>query len=245
MTDARSWTPYCGAAPAPAEWAMRWNLDPLLLAALALAAFAFIRFGPAERRARICFWSAWGLTVLLFVSPLCALSSALFSVRVVHHALLATVIAPLLARAMPELPLSGGPLRWTAAHVLTLWFWHAPPAYDWALSSDGIFWAMQLSILATATGFWAAVRRAPAPAALAVLLFSMAAMGLLGALITFAPVPLYAPHLLSAALWGWQPLEDQQLAGLVMWVPASLLYLAAALWRLSPLLEPTAPARAR
>ncbi len=55
-------------------------------------------------------------------------------------------------------------------------------------------------------------------------------MGLLGALITFAARPLYAPHFLTTLAWGLEPLEDQQLAGLIMWAPAAGFYLAAALF---------------
>jgi len=47
------------------------------------------------------------------------------------------------------------------------------------------------------------------------LLVAMVAMGLLGALITFAGQPLYAPHLLTTEVWGLDPLEDQQTAGLI------------------------------
>ena len=49
--------------------------------------------------------------------------------------------------------------------------------------------------------------------------------GLLGALLTFAGRPLYAAHLSTTAAWGLTPLEDQQLAGLIMWIPASLIHL--------------------
>ena len=53
-------------------------------------------------------------------------------------------------------------------------------------------------------------------------------MGVFGAILTFAPAPWYSSHLLTTALWHLTPLEDQQLAGVVMWAPASLAYLAAA-----------------
>jgi putative membrane protein len=52
---------------------------------------------------------------------------------------------------------------------------------------------------------------------------------ILGALLTFARAPWYTSHLGSTAAWGLTPLEDQQLAGLIMWVPGGLIYLAAAL----------------
>ena len=54
-------------------------------------------------------------------------------------------------------------------------------------------------------------------------------MGLLGALITFAGQPLYAPHFFTTEPWGLSALEDQQVAGLIMWAPSAGLYLAAAL----------------
>jgi putative membrane protein len=49
-------------------------------------------------------------------------------------------------------------------------------------------------------------------------------------LITFAGRPLYAPHFVSTLSWGVSPLEDQQLAGITMWAPGSIAYLAAAMW---------------
>ena len=89
---------------------------------------------------------------------------------------------------------------------------------------------MQLTLLGTAAGFWAALRRSAVPAGVAALLASTVLMGLLGALITFARAPLYAPHFATTGPWGLSPLEDQQLAGLIMWVPSAGLYLAAALF---------------
>ena len=55
-------------------------------------------------------------------------------------------------------------------------------------------------------------------------------MGLLGALIVFAPRPLYVVHFASTAAWGLTPLADQQLAGLLMWVLAMIPYVGGGLW---------------
>jgi putative membrane protein len=118
----------------------------------------------------------------------------------------------------------------TALAALAFCTWHAPAPYAAALSSDAVFALMQLSILASATAFWFAVRQAPPAAAMAAILATMVLMGLLGALITFAARPLYEPHFASTLEWGVSPLEDQQLAGLLMWAPGSLAYLAAAAW---------------
>jgi putative membrane protein len=123
----------------------------------------------------------------------------------------------------------GSVALWTIVQAVLFWFWHAPAPYSAALSNDGLYWLMQLSILGSAVPFWIAVSNASLPMAIGGLLTSMVAMGLLGALITFAGHPLYAPHFLSTQAWGLSPLEDQQLAGLIMWGPGGGFYLAAAL----------------
>jgi len=125
--------------------------------------------------------------------------------------------------------LPGSLALWTGLQAAAFWFWHAPGPYSQALSSDLIYWVMQLTILGTAVGFWAALRHASGPSSIAALLVSTVQMGLLGALITFAGAPFYAPHFLTTEAWGLTPLEDQQLAGLIMWAPSAALYLAAAL----------------
>ena len=219
------WAPYCGPGPTTAEWLARWNLDPVLIAALVLGlALVLWRSAGRERALGVC---AVAVLAVIFVSPLCALGSALFAARTVHHVLLVALAAPLIAWSSPR---GVGPLALaTAAQAVVFWAWHAPSAYSWALSNDAAYWLMQLSLLGTAVWFWAAVRRASAPAAVAALLIAMVAMGLLGALLTFTGQPIYAPHFLTTAAWGLTPLEDQQAAGLIMWAPAAAVYLTAAL----------------
>lgn len=228
----QQWVPYCGAAPVPQEWLERWNLDPVLLLGLLLAVVVWrVRAGRAARERWAPFAAGMGLLLLLFVSPLCALTSALFAARAAHHAVLVAVAAPLLAWSLPNaalwrwLPIAGC----TALHAAILWAWHIPALYAAALASDAMYWLMQGSLLGSAIVFWALVRQASVATAVAALLANMVQMGLLGALITFASAPLYAPHFTTTAPWGLSPLEDQQLAGLIMWAPAAALYLAAAL----------------
>ncbi|MBB3997293.1 cytochrome c oxidase assembly protein [Aureimonas pseudogalii] len=232
----QDWTsvPYCGTPPQPTDLLLAWNLDPWLILALALAAMG--RFHPAlagDNARRRCFDLALVVAALAFLSPLCALSSALFSVRIVHHVLLVSAIAPLLAAAFPapSRPLAGARLvLGVLAASATLWFWHAPAAYAAALSDDHLYWLMELTLVGSAVFVW---RELQSPGALMRTALGHVAlivsMGLLGALLTFAPAPLYALHIVAAPIYGLTPLEDQQLAGLVMWVPAIVPNLLAAL----------------
>lgn len=228
MDQAVIWIPYCGAAPAPGELAARWNLDPVFLAALMLAAAGGWRFASAMGGRR-WYLAAIALLAFLFVSPFCALTAALFSARVIHHLALTAVVAPLLAVAFPVSRIPGGLALWTGIHAATFWIWHAPSAYGAALSNHAIYWLMQISLLLTAWALWRGVWRASLPAGIAALLATTVQMGLLGALLTFIGTPLYAPHALGPLAWGLAPLDDQQFAGLIMWVPGAGLYLGAAM----------------
>ncbi len=235
MDESRRWAPYCGEAPGPEVWLSRWNLDPVLGTALLLLALALWRGSAGQvvtPRRVISLRCALALTVVLYVSPLCALSSAFFTVRVVHHIALVLVMAPLLAFGLePWLRRLPAPL-WTSTAIatVTFWAWHAPAPYAAALSSDLVYALMQFTLLASAVAFWVAVRRSDPVVAMGAVLVSTVSMGLLGALITFAGRPLYAPHFASTLSWGVSPLEDQQLAGITMWAPGSIAYLAAAMW---------------
>jgi putative membrane protein len=221
---------YCGPAAIPEDLWARWNADPLLIAALVALAVVVGRGGAANARAG---WAAIALLALVFVSPLCALASALFSARVLHHVLLIAAVAPLLALAFPLRRLGSPPLATlVGAHAVILWLWHAPGPYAWGLASVPAYWLMQASLLGSAWLLWRAIltpAAQPGPALVA-LVATIGQMGLLGALIVFAPQPLYLVHFASTAAWGLSPLADQQLAGLLMWVPAILPYLGTGLW---------------
>ena len=146
---------YCGPAAVPDDLWTRWNLDPLLIAILAALALAVGRGRSSDTRAG---WGAIGLMLVIFVSPLCALSSALFSVRVLHHVLLIAAVAPLLALAFPQRRAGSPPLfMLVAAHAVILWLWHAPGAYAWGLASVPAYWLMQTSLLGSAWLLWRAI----------------------------------------------------------------------------------------
>ena len=232
---------YCGPAAVPTISGSRWNFDPLLIAGH-WPALAIGRSRSSNARAG---WAAIALMVIIFVSPLCALSSALFSARVFHHVVLVAAVAPLLALAFPlrragSLPLSA----LVATHAIILWLWHAPGPYEWGLATVPAYWLMQGSLLgerladvAGDSGASAARcgadrargdDRADGPARRTDRI--RAAATLCGA---------FREHV---AL-GTSPLADQQLAGLLMWVPAILPYLGVGLWLAWSSLRPGEPAR--
>ena len=113
----------------------------------------------------------------------------------------------------------------------TLWFWHLPGPYRWAAEHEGVHVLEHFLLFATSLMFWSVViepygRRHSAYGLclLFVAAFSVQ-MGMLGAILTFASRPLYSDP--AAPLpWGFSPLEDQQLAGVVMWVPVGLVHLS-------------------
>lgn len=207
---------------------------------------------PAWRSA--CF--AAGMLVLAggLLSPLHAMGDRLFAAHMVQHVLLMTIAAPLLAlgaapgaiawglpratrRGFGALTRAARPLARTGPatvlHGVALWLWHAPAAYAAALSSDALHWLQHASLLGSALLFWQAVLgrrgRANPGAAIACLFLTALHTGLLGVLLALARAPLYPGQSAAAHDFGLSPLEDQQLAGLVMWVPGGLVYAAAAL----------------
>lgn len=231
-------TPFCGAAPAPAALAGRWHFDAVVIAIMALPLAAWLR-GALSRLPRwriACGVAGWLVALATFVSPLCALSVALFSARVGEHMLLTTVGAPLIALGRPVATLRalawrapavrrGQPLAAAGALAAALWFWHAPGPYDASFVSPTAFWVMQATFAVTSLWFWGALFEDAQPAdAVLATFFTTGEMGLLGALLTFAGHPLYSQHLSTTRAWGLTPLQDQQLGGAIMWIPAGAIF---------------------
>jgi putative membrane protein len=126
------------------------------------------------------------------------------------------------------------PLVAWALHAAALWTWHLPGPYQATLRSGALHTLQHASFLGTALLFWYAVahgreRRMGYGAAVFYLFATAMHGGALGALLTFASRPWYPEYAPTAAAWGLTPLEDQQLAGLIMWIPAGVSYLVAAL----------------
>jgi putative membrane protein len=118
-------------------------------------------------------------------------------------------------------------------HGVVLWGWHVPALFQAALASPALHTLQHLSFFLSALLFWWAPlgsqSRASQGAAMLYLFTTMVHTGALGALLTFAPTIWYPWYGDSAAALNVDPLWDQQLGGLVMWVPAGFAYLFAGL----------------
>jgi cytochrome c oxidase assembly factor CtaG len=191
------------------------------------------------------------------LSPLHWLGEHLFTFHMIEHEIVMAVSAPLLVLARPigrllwAFPrlarlkigrlmgarsmrtiwawLSGG-RNATILHGIAIWVWHAPIAIDATLANVAMHRLQHLSFLATAIVFWWSVLRNSDRGLAAWHLFiTMLHMSVLGALIALAPRVVYVAQTAAARDWGLTPLEDQQLAGIFMWIPAGTVYAGAAL----------------
>ena len=213
--------PYCGPAPLPGTVLRAWNDDVVLIALLAVLCVIGVWYLRAAPRARQGAFAVAALTaVIAFLSPLCAMTVALFSARSLHHLVVMSVLGPALALALPFLRVPAGASF--AALSVVLWVWHVPGVYSAVWDSAALYWALQLALLLPAWAFWSVVLHRRTLASIIWLGPLVGQMGALGAVLTFANRPFYLEHLALAERFGLSALEDQQLAGLVMWVPGML-----------------------
>lgn len=274
-----------GRPPMPGDVWQGWNFSPMLLAGLILGGWLYGRgvlalrartghLRPQHRRRMIYFGLGMFVLAVALVSPLDALSSALFSAHMVQHVLLIGVAAPLLVLGLPLGPMLLGlpgtleqqlgrgwqrsrvfstlwhaltlPLVAWGLHAAALWIWHLPGLYEAALTSEWLHTVEHLTFLGTALLLWWVVvdrgRRAQTENWLLPMgmLFTTAIhSGILGVLMSFARQPWYPIYSVTTAPWGLTPLADQQLAGVIMWVPTGFIYLGGTLALLYRLINRT------
>ena len=196
------------------------------------------------------FAAGWMSLLLALNSPIHSIGEQLFWVHMTQHEILVLISAPLLVLAQPLVaflwalprrwrdhvgdlskfkPVSAvwafvsAPLAAWILHAVALWIWHAPPLFDATLHSDAIHALQHISFLGSALLFWwALIHRHGArlgKGAAVVYVFTTAAhTSILGALLTF-----YGSYVGTAPLWNLTALQDQQLGGLIMWVPSGTL----------------------
>lgn len=114
-----------------------------------------------------------------------------------------------------------------ALHGLVIWLWHLPSLYEWAVHDEAVHAVQHLMFVGTSALFWWGLLygrygRAGYGAAVFYVFTTAVHTGILGALVTFTRVPLYPSYVPTSLAHGSDPLADQQVAGLLMWVPAGI-----------------------
>lgn len=162
-------------------------------------------------------------------------------------------ISPRFARAVLRIPLlarierllGNALVAWTIGMTM-LWIWHLPALYNATLADEGIHIFEHLCFLVSATVYWWPIlapvdeARLSAMPAIIYLVTGAVANSVLAILLTFARVGLYPAYLnpedslkilpLVRDSWGLTPALDQQLGGLMMWIPGGMVFLAAVIW---------------
>jgi cytochrome c oxidase assembly factor CtaG len=199
-------------------------------------------------------WFSLGLITLFIalVSPLDALSNdALFSAHMTQHILLALIAPACLLIGTPRywihylydlpvlkkiLPTLTHPIVTLVLFNFVLWLWHLPSLYEGALRDTNIHIFEHLMFLAAGVLFWSPVLHDVPPqralgylAKIGYLFFTMVSSSILGAIFTFAQSAIYTFYGTAPLAFGLTPLDDQQLAGAIMWVPGGGLLLATIL----------------
>ncbi len=210
----------------------------------------FAGSAPVPRKQIVYFALAMLTLVLALLSPIDALADHyLLSMHMIQHLLLTLVMPPFLLLALPawmvrpalRLPLLTPALRWlTGPLVAYLLFnavfsvWHVPSLYERTLQDELVHVGEHMLFMAAALlAWWPIVSplpelpRLPYPHQVLYLFLQGVIPSVLGALITFADTVLYPTYLNAARVWEISALEDQQLGGLIMWVPGSMIYLVA------------------
>jgi putative membrane protein len=207
------------------------------------------------------FLAGWCVLVISLLSPIATWSEVLFSVHMTQHELLMLIAAPLIALGRPLVPMMWAlPARWRRGlkggagwsstwsrltspasvfvlHAAALWVWHVPPLYEAAVLDDRVHALQHVMFTGTAALFWWGLMRGRYGrlgygAAVFYVFATAMHSGGLGALITFATAPIY-PLYVHRAGHGVDPLIDQQLAGLIMWIPAGVVLMIFGLALLS------------
>ncbi len=276
-TTVRLAAAHTGAPPTPIDLWQAWNWDPWLIVSLLATVYLYGRGVAAlwqhAGRGRGVSGQQIGLfalgilaLVVALISPLDALSNALFSAHMVQHMVL-IYVAPLffVLGAPPALFMWALPKPWRrpvnqwwrqgwwhgmiqrlwrwllnpltiwTLFAIVLWIWHAPVLYQAAVLNELIHVLEHLSFFGVSLLFcWLLVyagrsRRLGYGPILLIIFTTAMHSGLLGALLTFAATPLYPVYAATVGPWGLTLLVDQQLAGVVMWIPVGFFYLVATL----------------
>jgi putative membrane protein len=210
-------------------------------------------WGKDLRQRHVAFFFAGILVLYLALqSPLDEISDyALFSAHMTQHILLGLIGPVLLASSVPtrwlhvliRTPIIGrvlafltNPIVALLAFNFDLWIWHLPAFYEGALRDESLHVLQHLLFMTTGTLLWLTILHNLTPARpvsyltkIALLFFSLVSSGILGAIFCFAGNTIYTFYGNAPLGFGLTPLDDQQLAGAIMWVPGGGIFFVALL----------------
>ena len=211
------------------------------------------------RKRALLFLGGWAVLGLSLVSPLHEGGEESFTLHMIEHELIMLVATLMLAAARSGGTLAWGlpnglrrslggnwsrpiraawraltePVTATIVQALVMWAWHAPALFNRALTSQGWHVAQHLSFILASLFFWRAMldlRRGSALLSALLLFITSLIEGVLGALMALSSSPWYPAYgAMGLTGIGLDPTSDQQLAGLLMWIPGGLVHGAAAL----------------
>lgn len=228
-----------------------WTWNPVVLSVAGATLFAYLFFVRSLSRVG---WLLLGLVtfILTMVSPINTLADGyLFSAHMLQHILLLLIVPAFLLLSLPRSlslwrshRILAHPLIGWLSGVGAMWFWHWPTLCDAAVTSRPVYALQTISLVVLGTLFWSHViapreeERLSPPAAVLYLFSACITCSVLGIILTFSPItvcPIYAmpkgdpwsilPTIQST--WAMTPEKDQQIGGLLMWVPMCFIYLGA------------------
>jgi putative membrane protein len=247
---------------------MFWNFEPSVIIGTGVLALGYaLTIGPLRRRwelgepvsrlRQIAFYLGSLCMLVALIGPLDVLGDeSLFSAHMGQHMLLTFVVPPLWVVGTPGwlirllvprriLTFMVNPFVAFSIFNGVVWFWHLPSFYDDALRNEWLHIGEHLLFMASAVIGWLPVLKSELTEQmtplrkLIYLTPSMFSCTALAALITLVPVQLYTFYGSSPLQWGLTSLSDQQLGGLVMWLPGDYLYMVLIVWTVKQLLDQT------
>jgi cytochrome c oxidase assembly factor CtaG len=228
-----------------------WRLDPLAAVACIGGAAIYVLTRREKGGNAFAFFLALLALAFVLASPVGVLADGyLFSAHMLQHLVLVLIVPPLALLGLPRMELPRlrrtidrvpmrAPIAWGLG-VGAMWLWHAPSLCNAASQSEVMLRVQEVSLLTMGVAFWWPVlgpkseARLSAPAGIVYLFTACSACTLLGIYVTFSPVELCSVFLhpndrlgvmpLLREQWGLSAQRDQQIGGLLMWVPACLVY---------------------
>lgn len=213
----------------------KWSADPFAIALLAVSAIGYVALVKKGRPA--FFVVAMFVAAIALVSPIAFLSrGVLFSAHMLQHLLLVLVVPPLVLLSLPHEPPGTETVGWLRSvptwglGVGAMWLWHAPTLCDAAARDANVLRAQTISLVAMGGAFFLPIfgprasQRLGTFGAMAYLFFACIACTILGVAVTFSPVEVCSVFAHPAMNVGIGAKADQEIGGLLMWVPGCLVY---------------------